>query len=100
MRQIDKCFFNWFALFVAIAIILFSVVCYSLFCSQDRLFKVQGNEFPVELKGRVIDIKVNNETHQYIQYRTSGFKNSFQLTHWEGCKYCQEKEKEKTVKKK
>lgn len=89
MRQVDKSFFNWFGLFVAIAIILLSVACYCLFSSQDRLFKVQGNEFPVELKGRVIDIKVNNETHQYIQYRTSGFKNSFQLTHWEGCKYCQ-----------
>lgn len=50
----------------------------------------------VELKGRVIDIKVNNETHQYIQYRTPGFKHNFQLIHWEGCKYCQEK----TVKKK
>lgn len=47
----------------------------------------------VDLKVQVIDIKVNNETHQYIQYRTSGFKHNFQLTHWEGCKYCQEKEK-------
>ena len=47
----------------------------------------------VDLKVQVIDIKFHNETHQYIQYRTSGFKNSFQLTHWEGCKYCQEKEK-------
>ena len=96
MRQIDKDFFNWFWLFLVITLILFSAACYALFCSDDSPNTIQNNRFAIELKGRVIDIRVNNETHQYIQYRTSGFKNSFQLTHWEGCKYCQEK----TVKKK
>lgn len=98
MRQIDKNFFNWFWWFLVITLILFSAACYALFCSDDSPNTIQNNRFAIELKGRVIDIRVNNETHQYIQYRTSGFKNSFQLTHWEGCKYCQEKEK--TVKKK
>lgn len=93
MRQIDKNFFNWFWWFLVITLILFSAVCYALFCSDDSPNTIQNNRFAIELKGRVIDIRVNNETHQYIQYRTSGFKNSFQLTHWEGCKYCQEKEK-------
>lgn len=93
MRQIDKNFFNWFWWFLVITLILFSAACYALFCSDDSPNTIQNNKFAIELKGRVIDIRVNNETHQYIQYRTSGFKNSFQLTHWEGCKYCQEKEK-------
>lgn len=93
MRQIDKNFFNWFWWFLVITLILFSAACYALFCSDDSPNTIQNNRFAIELKGRVIDIRVNNETHQYIQYRTSGFKNSFQLTHWEGCKYCQEKEK-------
>lgn len=93
MRQIDKNFFNWFWWFLVITLILFSATCYALFCSDDSPNTILNNRFAIELKGRVIDIRVNNETHQYIQYRTSGFKNSFQLTHWEGCKYCQEKEK-------
>lgn len=93
MRQIDKNFFNWFWWFLVITLILFSAACYALFCSDDSPNTIQNNRFAIELKGRVIDIRVNNETHQYIQYRTSGFKNSFQLTHWEGCKYCQEKGK-------
>ena len=96
MRQIDKDFFNWFWWFLVITLILFSAACYALFCSDDSPNTIQNNRFAIELKGRVIDIKFHNETHQYIQYRTSGFKNSFQLIHWEGCKYCQEK----TVKKK
>ena len=91
MIQIDKIFFDWFWLFLVITLILFSVACYICFCSNDSTVTVPRNKFPTEMKGQVIDIRVNNETHQYIQYRTSGFKNSFQLTHWEGCKYCQEK---------
>ena len=96
MKEVTKYIFYWFCTFIVTVLTLLLLT--ALFSSQDRLFKVQGNEFPVELKGRMIDIKVNNETHQYIQYRTSGFKHNFQLIHWEGCKYCQEKEK--TVKKK
>lgn len=92
MRQADKNFLPWFGTLIGMALILFSGLCYALFCSHDALVTVRGNEFPVELKGRVIDITVNNETHQYIQYRAGGFKNSFQLTHWQGCKYCQEKD--------
>lgn len=98
MRQIDKIFFNWFWGFLVITLILLSAACYALFCSDDSPNTIQNNRFAIELKGRVIDIKVNNETHQYIQYRTPGFNHNFQLIHWEGCKYCQEKEK--TVKKK
>ena len=98
MRQIDKCFFDWFWWFLVITLILFSTACYALFCSDDSPNTIQNNRFAIDLKVQVVDIKFHNETHQYIQYRTSGFKNSFQLTHWEGCKYCQEKEK--TVKKK
>ena len=92
MRQADKKFFPWFGTFVGIVLIMFCVLCYVVFCSRDSFVTVRGNEFPIELRGQVIDIKVNNEAHQYLQYRTSGFKNSFQLTHWQGCKYCQEKE--------
>lgn len=91
MKEVTKYIFYWFCTFIVTVLTLLLLT--ALFSSQDILFKVQGNEFPVELKGRVIDIKFHNETHQYIQYRTSGFKNSFQLTHWEGCKHCQEKEK-------
>lgn len=93
MRQIDKIFFDWFWRFLVITLILFSTACYALFCLDNSPDTVQNNRSTIELKGQIINIKVNNETHQYIQYRTSGFKNSFQLTHWEGCKYCQEKEK-------
>ena len=93
MKEITKFIFNWFWWFLVITLILFSAACYALFCSDDSPNTIQNNRFAIELKGRVIDIRVNNETHQYIQYRTSGFKNSFQLTHWEGCKYCQEKER-------
>lgn len=91
MKEVTKYIFYWFCTFIVTVLTLLLLT--ALFSSQDILFKVQGNEFPIELKGRVIDIKFHNETHQYIQYRTSGFKNSFQLTHWEGCKHCQEKEK-------
>lgn len=91
MRQIDKMFFDWFWWFLVITLILFSTAYYALFCLDDSPDTVQNNRSTIELKGQIIDIKFHNETHQYIQYRTSGFKNSFQLTHWEGCKYCQEK---------
>ena len=76
---------------LVITLILFSTACYALFCLDNSPDTVQNNRSTIELKGQIINIKVNNETHQYIQYRTFGFKNSFQLTHWEGCKYCQEK---------
>lgn len=89
MKEVTKYIFYWFCTFIVTVLTLLLLT--AIFSSQDILFKVQGNEFPVELKGRVIDIKVNNETHQYIQYRTSGFKNNFQLTHWKGCKYCKSK---------
>ncbi len=91
MRQIGKISFDWFWWFLVITLILFNTTCYALFCLDDSSDTVQNNKSTIGLKGRVIDIKFHNETHQYIQYRTSGFKNSFQLTHWEGCKYCQEK---------
>ena len=93
MRQIDKIFFHWFWLFLVITLILFSVVCYIFFCSNGSVVTVSRNEFPTEVKGQVIDIRVNNETHQYLQYMTSECKNNFQLIHWESCKYCQEKER-------
>ena len=76
---------------LVITLILFSTACYALFCLDNSPDTVQNNRSTIELKGQIINIKVNNETHQYIQYRTFGFKNSFQLTHWESCKYCQEK---------
>lgn len=93
MKEITKFIFYWFWWFLLITLILFSTACYAIFCLNDSSDTVQNNKSTIKLKGQVIDIKVNNETHQYIQYKTSGFKNSFQLTHWEGCKYCQEKEK-------
>ena len=93
MKEITKFIFYWFWWFLLITLILFSTACYAIFCLNDSSDTVQNNKSTIKLKGQVIDIKVSNETHQYIQYKTSGFKNSFQLTHWEGCKYCQEKEK-------
>lgn len=89
MKEVTKYIFYWFCTFVVTVLTLLLLT--APFSSQDLPVTIPRNEFPTEMKGQVIDIKVNNETHQYIQYKTSGFKNSFQLTHWEGCKYCQEK---------
>ena len=94
MEEITKFIFYWFCTFIIIVLALLLLI--SLFSSQDSPITIPRNKLPTEVKGQVIDIRMNNETHQYIQYRTSRFKHSFQLTHWEGCKYCQEK----TVKKK
>ena len=96
MKELTKYIFDWFWWFLVITLILFSTACYALFCSDDSPNTIQNNRFAIELKGRVIDIKFHNETHQYLQYNTHVFNHSFQLIHWEGCKYCQEK----TVKKK
>ncbi len=88
MKEVTKYIFYWFCIFIVTLLVLTA-----LSPSQDSPITIPRNEFPTEVKEQVIDIKVNSETHQYIQYRTSGFKNSFQLTHWKGCKYCQEKRK-------
>lgn len=93
MKEVIKYTFYWFCTFIIIVLTLLLLV--ALFSSPVT---VPRHKFPTEVKGQVIDIKVNNETHQYLQYRAGGFRNSFQLTHWQGCKYC--KEKEQTLNKK
>ena len=91
MKEITKFIFYWFCTFIIIVLALLLIT--SLFSSQDSLITIPRNKLPTEVKGQVIDIRVNNETHQYLQYMTSECENNFQLTHWKDCKYCQEKEK-------
>jgi hypothetical protein len=41
----------------------------------------------------LVDITFEGETHQYVLYRTGRHDDaSGSLTHWEGCKYCKEKQ--------
>lgn len=91
MKEITKFIFYWFCTFIIIVLALLLIT--SLFSSQDSPITIPRNEPPTEVKGQVIDIRVDNETHQYLQYMTSECKNNFQLIHWKDCKYCQEKEK-------
>lgn len=91
MKEITKFIFYWFCTFIIIVLALLLLT--SLFSSQDSPITIPRNKLPTGVKGQVIDIRVNNETHQYLQYMTSECKNNFQLMHWEDCKYCQEKEK-------
>lgn len=91
MKEITKFIFYWFCTFIIIVLALLLIT--SLFSSQDSPITIPGNKLPTEVKGQVIEIEVNNETHQYLQYMTSECKNNFQLIHWKDCKYCQEKEK-------
>lgn len=91
MKEITKFIFYWFCTFIIIVLALLLLT--ALFSSQDSPITIPRNKFPTEVKGQVIDIRVNNETHQYLQYMTSECENNFQLTHWKDCKYCQEKEK-------
>lgn len=65
----------------------------AIFSSHVSPVTALRNEFPTEVQGQIIDIKVNSEIHQYLQYMTPICQNNFQLTHWEGCKYCQEKKR-------
>lgn len=87
MKEVIKYTFYWFCTFIIIVLTLLLLV--ALFSPPVT---IPRHKFPTKVEGQVIDIKVNNETHQYLQYRAGGFRNSFQLTHWQGCKYCQEKE--------
>ena len=91
MKEITKFIFYWFCTFIIIVLALLLLT--SLFSSQDSPITIPRNKLPTKVKGQVIDIKVNNETHQYLQYMTSECENNFQLMHWKDCKYCQEKEK-------
>lgn len=91
MKEITKFIFYWFCTFIIIVLALLLLT--ALFSSQDSPIIIPRNKLPTEVKGQVIDIRVNNETHQYLQYMISECKNNFQLTHWKDCKYCHEKEK-------
>ena len=91
MKEITKFIFYWFCTFIIIVLALLLLT--ALFSPQDSPITIPSNKLPTEVKGQVIDIEVNNETHQYLQYMTSECKNNFQLIHWKDCKYCQEKEK-------
>ena len=91
MKEITKFIFYWFCAFIIIVLALLLLT--ALFSSQDSPITIPRNKLPTEVKGQVIDIKVNNEKHQYLQYMKYKDKNIFQLIHWKDCKYCHEKEK-------
>ena len=76
MKEITKFIFYWFCTFIIIVLALLLLT--ALFSSQDSPITIPRNQFPTEVKGQVIDIEVNNETHQYLQYMTSECKNNFQ----------------------
>lgn len=60
--------------------------CYEANTTRDGAW----TETDKGLKLRLLDISFNDETHQYLYYH--GYYEG-SLSHWAGCKYCEEKKK-------